>query len=588
MEKKSFAKAVEQALRKNGVDAIRKKSTFYQMAETLPKDYDSEKKYLYKYADGQWVQICSRAADSDPRELKGISREAVRYLCDKTDIELKAARHISKGLVVGIAARSQNLSVDDILQSVSGSSWASAQRASDSEGKGTQGRGTKAGMIGGFADPDTGRDGLYGGCRDAFAGPDSRYGEEYEYVYEDEYSHPYDSYAGQNTGTLSGRRRPLVIAAAVMVAMMTAFGAVFASGGLTKTNTTAEVPDFVGMTMSEAEDRAEEEGFELEKGDQIASRSVQVGYIAQQSEEPGEVIEKETVITVNISSGPNSAQNEGVIEVKDEDKDKEAKKKEQEDAGISCENISYVFPNTDCNGGSAKKDSSNGGSPEKDGSDDPNKGCGPKEDSGYVAGGRCPTCGCETYHVVGRPGDDCYECRECNIVYINYSENNSKTYNVINKTTYNTYITEYIIVEEPCTGSCGGNCDILDDEPDVGFVCDPTDPVEEDPSDEPADDDPSEEPTDVDPSEDPSGDETVDENGTDGDVPDDEPADEETSDDEATDEENADGDSEEVEPADDEYIDDEPVDEYTEDYIPDEEVVDDWSDEYYDGYTEEY
>lgn len=245
MSKKIFAKAVERALRENGLDAIKKKNTFHGMLETMSGDFALEKKYLQKYADGQWLKICGRAGSADIEELQTISRQAADYLCEKTDIGRKAARHLSKGMVVGIAAGSRNLSVDEILQGAAAPSL-----------------GPK-----GQEEPEE----LYD------------YGEEYpkeypnEYPYEYQYEHQYDfdDYSEPVPRRNAGKRKrvPVIIAAALAV-MLAGFGAVYATGGISmdpgadQSETTEEIAEEADSDGSYEDDYDEDEDYDDESSDE--------------------------------------------------------------------------------------------------------------------------------------------------------------------------------------------------------------------------------------------------------------------------------------------------------------------------------
>lgn len=329
--KKVFASAVQQALDKNGAESIKSRESFFRMMEDFPREYAREKEFLKEFADKRWLQICAQAEESDAKDLKKISRKATEYLCDRMEIDRKAARHLSKGMVVGIAACSQNRSVESVLAEASGKPSGEERRAGASEEE-----------RGGRRDAEASEKGR-GGRRDAGAsiprndapGPadetepvgilplpsrppagmrvpgkpiaenEAYYEGEDEYYDEYDDYDDYDEYDGYGPGGRdeSGkRRRSIAIAIVALAVILTGAGTAFALGFFDKEET-VEVPDLTGMTVEEAKDAAEDVGLKAEEGPREESESVQKGHILRQSPSAGEEVEEGTLITIYASSG---------------------------------------------------------------------------------------------------------------------------------------------------------------------------------------------------------------------------------------------------------------------------------------------
>ena len=64
-----------------------------------------------------------------------------------------------------------------------------------------------------------------------------------------------------------------------------------------------EVPNFIGQTFEEAEEKAEELGLVLERGDDVFSNDQEEGYITAQSPDEGTLVKPGKTIVINVSKG---------------------------------------------------------------------------------------------------------------------------------------------------------------------------------------------------------------------------------------------------------------------------------------------
>lgn len=89
-----------------------------------------------------------------------------------------------------------------------------------------------------------------------------------------------------------------VVGAVVVIAIV---AGIFLLGGKDKGD--IKVPDLKNMTYEEAETALTELKLKIKKGDEIPSKEIEEGKIVSQSPSHGTKVEKDTVVTVNISSG---------------------------------------------------------------------------------------------------------------------------------------------------------------------------------------------------------------------------------------------------------------------------------------------
>lgn len=127
--------------------------------------------------------------------------------------------------------------------------------------------------------------------------PDDDYGRE-DSDYDDD--KPVKKRGGKKLTKKQRRKRIILIAVIVAAA---ALGAAFALGAFSSTK---EVPDLTGMTLSEAKQAAESDGFKVKQGKKIYSNDYSEGEVAQQTPDAGKKESKGSTITINLSKGPQS------------------------------------------------------------------------------------------------------------------------------------------------------------------------------------------------------------------------------------------------------------------------------------------
>ena len=84
-------------------------------------------------------------------------------------------------------------------------------------------------------------------------------------------------------------------------------------------SSTKPAPDFLDMTIEQAENKAADEGFKIKQGKDIYSNDVPEGRICQQNPEPGVETPKNGTITVNVSKGSKEGVVPNVVGMKQED-----------------------------------------------------------------------------------------------------------------------------------------------------------------------------------------------------------------------------------------------------------------------------
>ena len=95
------------------------------------------------------------------------------------------------------------------------------------------------------------------------------------------------------------KKKIIIGAAAGVAALIVILVCVFAFGG--KGN--IKVPDLKDMTYEEAEAELKELKLQIKKGDEVPSKEIEEGHIVSQTPVKDTKVEKNTVVTVNISSG---------------------------------------------------------------------------------------------------------------------------------------------------------------------------------------------------------------------------------------------------------------------------------------------
>lgn len=128
------------------------------------------------------------------------------------------------------------------------------------------------------------------------------------------YSEPENDYYedGSNSRKKNKKKnsRKKLIAIVALVAI-TALAAVGYATGLFSGSATA--PDLKGLTYEQAQTKAEDAGYNIEKGGDVYDNDVEKGKVASQDPEAGAEAKEGSVITVNISKGPGEATVPSVI-----------------------------------------------------------------------------------------------------------------------------------------------------------------------------------------------------------------------------------------------------------------------------------
>ena len=112
-------------------------------------------------------------------------------------------------------------------------------------------------------------------------------------------------------------KKPIIITACVVAALVAGVIICYAMGMFGGKE--IEAPDFTGLTVSEAEDLAEENDLKIKEGKPVVSEDVEIGKIVNQDPEAGETIKTGTTVTVFVSSGPGDGEIPDVIGEDEED-----------------------------------------------------------------------------------------------------------------------------------------------------------------------------------------------------------------------------------------------------------------------------
>lgn len=145
------------------------------------------------------------------------------------------------------------------------------------------------------------------------------------------------------------------IVAAVIIVLIVAYIAISLMGGMkfksndkdtdkdtdTKKEETAdkvEMIDLTGMTFDEAKKALNEIGLGIKKGDSMSSDKYEEGLVVGQSEKDGDMVEKNTTITVNLSSGAGEIEVPSVVGL-----DKDAATDKLKSAGFNNVKTEYEY-----------------------------------------------------------------------------------------------------------------------------------------------------------------------------------------------------------------------------------------------------
>ncbi len=113
---------------------------------------------------------------------------------------------------------------------------------------------------------------------------------------------------GSKGGKDRGNRKILILAvvAALIVALPLSYGVVALVGNFTEGGFGGkgfENPDFRGLTLEQAEERAAEYGLEIKEGDSVFSSEYEEGQISSQTPDVKAKVKKGNTVTVNVSKG---------------------------------------------------------------------------------------------------------------------------------------------------------------------------------------------------------------------------------------------------------------------------------------------
>ena len=115
----------------------------------------------------------------------------------------------------------------------------------------------------------------------------------------------------------NNRKKTIIIVASIVAALVAALIVCFALGVFGGKEIKA--PDFTGMTVAEAEKKADEKDLKIKEGDPVVSEEVEAGIIVKQDPKGGSTVKTGTAITVFVSSGPGDGEVPDVLGDDEED-----------------------------------------------------------------------------------------------------------------------------------------------------------------------------------------------------------------------------------------------------------------------------
>ena len=98
------------------------------------------------------------------------------------------------------------------------------------------------------------------------------------------------------------RKKMIIIISAIVAALVVGLAVCFGMGLFGGKE--IQTPDFTGLTVEEAEDKAEEFDLKIKEGEPVINEEVKAGLIVSQTPEPGDVVKTKGVVTVYVSAGP--------------------------------------------------------------------------------------------------------------------------------------------------------------------------------------------------------------------------------------------------------------------------------------------
>lgn len=133
--------------------------------------------------------------------------------------------------------------------------------------------------------------------------------EDDEYYDDDDYEEeekPKKKKKKKDKASSKKKKKKIIIAAAIAGAVVVGLIVAWAAGLFGGSE--VAVPDLTGMTLEQAEMKAEMDGFKLEQGDLIEDPDAEEGTVVSQNPRPDSQAKKGSTIRVNLCKGPGSAE----------------------------------------------------------------------------------------------------------------------------------------------------------------------------------------------------------------------------------------------------------------------------------------
>jgi len=125
------------------------------------------------------------------------------------------------------------------------------------------------------------------------------------------------------------KKKPIVIIACIVAALVAGLAVCFALGLFGGKE--IQAPDFTGLTVEEAKDKAEEFDLKIKEGRPVVDEEVKAGLIVSQSPKPGATVKTKGTVTVYVSAGPGDGTVPDVVGLTEE-----AARQAIEDAGFKA------------------------------------------------------------------------------------------------------------------------------------------------------------------------------------------------------------------------------------------------------------
>ena len=125
------------------------------------------------------------------------------------------------------------------------------------------------------------------------------------------------------------KKKPIIIIACIVAALVAGLAVCFALGLFGGKE--IQAPDFTGLTVEEAKDKAEEFDLKIKEGRPVVDEEVKAGLIVSQSPKPGATVKTGGTVTVYVSAGPGDGTVPDVVGLTEE-----AARQAIEDAGFKA------------------------------------------------------------------------------------------------------------------------------------------------------------------------------------------------------------------------------------------------------------